>query len=203
MKRNSVFYSLLFLLGSCLLLTSFSNAFAASNYELYIAQGIDKINESKFDEAIGLLRKALDASADNPEAIYYTGVAHSRLGNLDKAEEMFKAVIADKEYTANAHLEIGRVYYMKGQCDVSKRYLKKFISFSNDKEATAYADNLIKQCRSAERRDREDEPYKLNVSFGAQYDSNVVLQPDNPVVGGDKGDGRIFAGILNKGQTPQ
>jgi hypothetical protein len=111
---------------------------------------------------------------------------------------MFKRVIADKEYTANAHLEIGRVYYMKGQCDVSKRYLKKFISFSNDKEATAYADNLIKQCRSAERRDREDEPYKLNVSFGAQYDSNVVLQPDNPVVGGDKGDGRIF-GLVNAG----
>ena len=198
MKRNFVFYSLLFLLGSCLLLTSLTSAMAANNYELYIAQGIDKVNQSKFDEAIGLLQKALDASPDNPEAIYYTGVANSRLGNLDTAEEMFKRVIADKEYTANAHLELGRVYYMKGRCDMSKQYLEKFISFTSNKEAAAYADNLIQQCRSAERRDREDEPYKLNISLGAQYDSNVVLEPDNPLISKDKSDGRIF-GLVNAG----
>ena len=58
-----------------LLSISVTGLHAAEEYELFIAQGIEKINEGKYSEAAEILEKALAAAPDNIEAIYYSAMA--------------------------------------------------------------------------------------------------------------------------------
>ncbi len=127
----------------------------AQSYELYTAQGIQKINEEKFDEALELLKKALELSPENPEATYYTAIAYSRLGNYKEAEELFFKTLELDETALNVYLELGRIYYIKSQCDKTAIYLSKFTSRSDNELAKGYAMRLIDNCKEETKEETE------------------------------------------------
>jgi tetratricopeptide (TPR) repeat protein len=159
-----------------------STASASSDYDLFIAQGIEKINANQFSEALELLNKALEAAPDDPEALFYSGVALSRMGDHEKAEKLFSKVLRNKEYTANAYLELGRIYFTQGMCSKSIRYLKKYLKFEPESSLAAYAGNMIDECRTAMQGGEEDDVNRLTVTAGVEYDSNVILESDNPPI---------------------
>ncbi len=174
---------------------------SASDYELYVAQGIQKINQERYGEALKVLKKALAMSPDDPEAVYYSGIAHSRLGEYDTAENLFLRTIDIDSSAQNAYLELGRVYYSTGRCDKALTYLSKFISGTDNESAKQYAIKMKGSCQKEAK--KEGKRFRLNVSVGAQYDSNVILEPSNPSANASmrekKDDGRGVALIFAKG----
>ncbi len=163
---------------------------AAEEYELFIAQGIEKINEGKYSEAAEILEKAVAAAPDNGEALYYSAIANSRLGELGRAERLLRKIRTDDQLGANVNFELGRIYYSRGECRRAENNLKEFISSTDDAKAKSYADSLIKDCyeRGGEKM------FKADLTIGGQYDSNVVLEADNPSLTADrKSDWRALA----------
>jgi tetratricopeptide (TPR) repeat protein len=172
-----------------------SSILAADPVEIYIAQGIEKLNEGKFNEAIEVLNRALLLSPKNPEAIYYSGIAHTRIGELDRAEELFLRIIKNDESFASAYFELGRIYYIRSDCSRSINYLSTFISLSDDESSKAYAKELIDGCNEFERA-AQAKKYNLHLSVGSQYDDNVILEPSNPLSPAERGsDGRVLANV--------
>ena len=191
-RRGSLLVILFFLF--CLSLPSYG----AEQYEIYIAQGIEKLNEGKYKEALDLLLKALKEAPDNREARFYTGVAYSRLGRYRDAERLLLEVLGKDRTSPEVNFELGRLRYAMGDCRGTERYMKQFMTYSDDEAMKSYADSLIKECYESEKA-QEEKPYRVNVSGGVQYDSNVVLEPTNPIITADrKRDGRgVF--LVNAG----
>ncbi len=179
---------------------------AENNYELYVAQGIEKISDRQYSEALELLQKALEMAPEDTETLYYTAIAYTRLGELDKAEELFLK-IEDRASVPNVDFELGRIYYVKADCDKTSSHLSKFVSSSDDDSLIEYANSLIKDCLEPDDTEEEAKPYRLNVTVGAQYDDNVTVEPNNPIVlqGQSQEDGMVIAyldtgaDLLNKG----
>jgi Tfp pilus assembly protein PilF len=169
------------------------SVYSAEKYELYIAQGIEKLNKGQFKEALAVLEKALELSPDNPEAEFYSAVAYSRMGKLEKAEELLGKIRKSKEYAANVSLELGRIHYFRGECRTAEKYLNEFKGMSGNAQAIGYANSLIADCYG---KGEAEKPYTVNLTAGIQYDSNVVLEATNPPVPADeKDDGRVVAMI--------
>ncbi len=193
------YFRLLLLILIVLLFSVISPIHAgAEDYDLYIAQGIEKINEGKMKDALGFLKKALELSPENPEATYYSGVAHSRVGNYKEAEGLFLKTLQLDETAVDVHLELGRLYYVTSRCDKAADSLSTFIERSEDKALAGYATGLIEGCT----REAEEKPYELNITLGGQYDSNVIIEPENPVVRADKKSDFRAIVYLTAGATP-
>ncbi|MEF9426004.1 MAG: tetratricopeptide repeat protein, partial [Candidatus Mariimomonas ferrooxydans] len=148
---------------------------SAEDYDLYIAQGIQKINEGKMKDALEFLKKALELSPENPEATYYAGIAYSRVGSYKEAEGLFLKTFRLDETAIDVYLELGRLYYLISRCDKAAESLSIFIELSEDKALMGYAARLIEGCTG----EAEEKPYKLDITLGGQYDSNVIIEPEN------------------------
>ncbi len=193
MKRKTVciYYSAAVVIFS--LLFSLPVSFAAGDYELYIAQGIEKLNEGNYGEALELLKKAIESAPENREALYYAAVAYSRLGRYGEAEELFLEILKKGGADANVYLELGRLYNARGECPESQRYLSMFISLTDDDALKKYAENLPEDCsRPAGRR----KAYNLAITAGGQYDDNVIVEPENPAIAADRKRDRRFVAYL-------
>ncbi|NOZ68811.1 MAG: tetratricopeptide repeat protein, partial [Deferribacteres bacterium] len=193
MKRKTVciYYSAAVVIFSLLFSLSISFAFAADDYELYIARGIDNLNKGNYSEALQLLKKALELAPEDREALYYTAVAYSRLGRYRQAEELFLKILKEGGADANVYLELGRLYAARGECLESQKYLSRFISLSDDDALKKHARNLLENCNRPVGRKKL---YNLSLTGGGQYDDNVIVEPENPVVAADrKRDGRFVA----------
>jgi tetratricopeptide (TPR) repeat protein len=167
---------------------------SAEDYDLYIARGIQKINEGEMNDALEFLKKALELSPENPEATYYAGIAYSRLGSYKKAEELFFKTLQLDDTAIDVYLELGRLYYVTSRCDKAEEFLSKFTALSEDEELKKYAVGLVETCRE----EAEEKPYRLNIAVGSQYDSNVILEPSNPPVdAGRKSDTRALVYITS------
>ena len=193
---KKIFACLVVGVTSMLLLTT-SVLYAADEFELYIAQGIEKINSGNFREAVEILKKALELRPDNPEAEFYSGLAYSRIGELSRAERLFQKIKTEDVYASNVYLELGRIYYAWKECKRADKYLTIFKALSTDDVQKGYADSMVERCY--EQADAE-KPYKLNVTAGVQYDTNVILEPTNPIVDEDlRGDDGRAVVLINAG----
>ncbi|NOY40031.1 MAG: tetratricopeptide repeat protein [Nitrospirae bacterium] len=173
-----LYLSLMFLL----LFVSFPLHAGAEDYELYIAEGIQKINQGRTEDAVVLLRKALQLSPENPEALYYAGIAYSRNGDYEEAESLFLKTLQMDETAANVYFELGRIYYVTSRCDELESLLSGFMEISGDSSLKGKAAELVDGCRKK----AEEKPYRFNISAGSQYDSNVILEPSNPPVSAER-----------------
>jgi tetratricopeptide (TPR) repeat protein len=178
---------------------SFSVAHAAEEYEILIAKGIQKINEGMYEEALELLNRALEIDPGNKEARFYSAVAMSRLGNTDTAEELLKKMLDEGETAEDVYFELGRIAYVKADCSSAESYLSTFIDVTDDESRKNYASSLIDDCKADKKPETAEAKYRLNITAGFEYDSNVVLEPSNPVVRADEDDDGRAVFLLNGG----
>ena len=186
MKRVSVCSCISVVIAVVVLVFSVSAGNTAeNNYELYIARGMEELSDGRHAEALGLFQKALEMAPNDTEAVYYTAIAHTRLGELAEAEELFLK-IKESDSVPAVNFELGRIYYVKGECDRASAYLSKYVSISDDESLKDYAETLIGNCGGADQAADEEEPYRLSITAGIQYDDNVIVEPENPIVIEDK-----------------
>ncbi len=182
LKILALFLPILFIL----LITS--PLYATVVHEVKIAEGIQKMSDGSMKEALSLFEEALEASPGNLEATYYSGMALSRLGEFERAEGVFNGLLEKDAGFQNAHLELGRLYYVLTECDKAEQSLDRFTSLSDDEEQNQYADEMKLACRGEEAEDRggSKKEHYINLSLGLQHDDNVIVEPSNPVNPSDR-----------------
>lgn len=172
--KTLLFFFLLLLFS---FLFSPSHSYGASSYtELNIARALDKISEGDMMGALDLLNNVLQESPDNIEALFYAGIANSKAGNYETAEKQLIRVIQFDPDELEAYLELGNIYYSTSQCDKAYKHLNLFISRTDDDPLRKYAESLKNTCSDMS----DDSPYLVVVTFAEQYDTNVILEQDNP-----------------------
>lgn len=127
------------------------------------------------------MKKALSLSPRNPEATYYAGIAYSRLGKYKEAEELLLQALQFDTTAVDAYFELGRLllpHYLTSRCDKAEEFFSRFIALSKEEEMKRYASDLIKSCKE----EVKEKPYRIGMTIGYQYDSNVMVEPSNPVV---------------------
>ncbi len=186
--RRLIFGVILIFLGVSLI---FIKDALAQDAEVYVAKGIEKMNEGDYKGAIEFFREALKLSPDDPEAMFYTAVTYFHLSEYEKAERLFQRVLQIDRNVTDVYFELGRLYYVTSRCDEAEESLKRFISLSEDEDLKGYAERLIKDCREGAVGAKK---FRLYFTLGGQYDSNVILEPSNPGIEiGKEEDARIVA----------
>lgn len=164
-------------------------------HEVAIAHGIELITSGNYRAALAPLDEALAADPGNAEALFYAGVARSRLGRYRDAEDLLRLALAEAE-SVEVYYELGRVAALTGRCDDAERLFARLTALAAGGVGPADTAALLADCRGGRRR-----TLHASLSLGWQHDSNVVLDPDNPVVPRDRvADSRLLA-LLGAGGT--
>jgi hypothetical protein len=163
--------------------------------EILIAQGIDEIALQNYAGAAERLQQALAADPDNPEACYYAGLAYSRLGDTAKAEPLLQRARALDPESANIHFELGLLYARMSDCGRASDAFETFRRLSPSDDRSRELLDLMKNCQGVrEETFLEKAQVRLDAGLGGNYDTNVTLEPGNPV--GPKDRRPDFSGIL-------
>jgi len=171
----------------------------AEDLEILVARGIEKIQAGECEEAGRILALALQSDPQDVEANFYAGVARARLGQYEEAEGYLRKALAGDPRSAETAFELCLVASRLSRCDQARRYLSLLKQVSGEQDQIETASEFVSACGVEEKKAK---PYYLNVTAGGQYDTNVILEPENPVPGvGKKGD---FRGLLflGAGWTP-
>lgn len=161
-----------------LLVWIFPAAVHAEDSEVLVAKGIEKVHLGAYEEAVPLLVSAATQEPDNPEAHYYAGVALSRLGRYEEAEKYLRRTLALDTGAGDAHFELALIYARTGRCEEVEREIGSFRELSGDGDLARELADATESCRG----DRLAKHVDLVASVGGHYDTNVILEPDNPPV---------------------
>lgn len=172
-----------------ILLFPFQSLAAGASIEIQVSHGIALLNAGDYPQALDELEAALEGDPENGEALFYAGVAASRLGRSGEAESFLRRALAAGE-TAEANLELGRVLAAAGRCEEAKRHFQRFEALGGDPSGRRAAAAAVGECGGG----RAGPPLRASLTCGWQHDSNVILEPENPVAPQDrKADDRLLA----------
>ncbi|MHB8837302.1 MAG: tetratricopeptide repeat protein [Candidatus Methylomirabilia bacterium] len=143
--------------------------------EIEIARGIALVNDGLFRDAVEPLERALAAEPRNQEALFYAGVAHSRLAEYPAAGALLQRALAVAE-AAEVFFELGRVRALTGNCAEAGRLFSRSEAMGGDEAGRRAAELLLLGCSNVPMARR----LRLVSAAGWQYDSNVILEPAHP-----------------------
>jgi len=170
--------------------------------DILVAQGIDRIGAKDYAGAADRLEQALASEPDNEEACYYGGIAYSRLGNLRRAEELLERARTLDPEAANVLFELGWIQARIGDCRNASDLFEAFRRLSPEDPRAEEIPGLMQHCGPGEEALLDRLRWRFNGGLGGNYDTNVTLEPDNPV--GPKDRRPDWSGIvfLSAGITP-
>lgn len=171
--------------------------------EILIARGIQRIAAMDYAGALSQLEDALAAAPDNAEACYYAGVAYARLGRFEKAEELLERARSIDPKAASVSFELGLVRAQAGDCRGAADRFDAFRRLSPGDPRLEEIPGLMQACGGWEEKTFFDRiRWRFNGGLGGNYDTNVTLEPENPV--GLKDRRPDWSGILflSAGITP-
>lgn len=152
------------------------------NHTTYLRYGISLYKNQKFNEALVILKLSEVEKDLEHEKAYFMGLTHYRLKELDSAEEQFKAAAksTDKIIGPSSLFYLGVVQFTKGQLEAAKGNFETVIDTSSNPRMDAEAENYIERIAQAMIfKKLQEKPWTLTGTVGLQYDSNVLLSPDN------------------------
>lgn len=162
-----------------------------------LARGIVFINAGDYRAALAPLARALDDEPRNQEALYYAGLAHSRLGEYASAATLFTRALEIDE-SVEVAFELGRVRALTERCTEARRLFTRAEALGANEAGRRSAEGLLRGCGGGGRR----APLRLALTVGWQQDSNVILAPERPETPKPaKEDGRAML-YLTVGGTP-
>src|SRR4030043_896842 len=194
--------SLCFILSSCFLFVILffltSIAFAEMMdpaYEIAVTRAVSKIENADYEGAVNDLEEVLKTRPGDEQATLYLGIALSRLGKRD-AEGILKKALSINPGNPVTNLELGIYYFNKSMYGEAGNSLKNTIEVAPNTEFSAKAEEYLRVLKKGGVPKR----WALDILIGGQYDSNVVLNPDdNPLPEGVSGKSDWRAVLYLKG----
>lgn len=164
-------------------------------YETTMTLGSFQLETGEYRNAVENFKKALILKPDNKPAMLSLGIAYSRAGDYPSARDILLQVRALDRQDARTGYELGIVLYKLGDTDGAKAQFTSVSGGPADETLKAAAREYLDVIASAA--EREKKRFSLDVLTGFQYDSNVILDPDNPVIPGQKQADWRFLATLN------
>jgi len=160
-----------------------------------IARGIEQVNQGNPGDALPLLEEAITRAPDSSEAAYWAGVAAARSARFSEAEGHFEEVLRLDPGATEAATELIRLYTVTAQCEPARKTYRTYLASAEDPNLAAEAQQWLERCAPSKKRVTTHR-YHINLTVGAQHDSNVLLEPSNPPQGeGDRSDYRAVANL--------
>lgn len=141
-----------------------------------LATGMTLVRAGEYRKAVEVLREAVKAAPDDPQANFYLGVALNRLSEKE-AETVLKRSLFLTPDDPYVNFELGLFYFNKDVNAEASDYFENVLSLNPNGEYAAQAREYLK--RIAEK--GKEKPWEINFLAGMQYDSNVVAFGDGPL----------------------
>jgi tetratricopeptide (TPR) repeat protein len=126
---------------------------AANDAELAYAKGILAYGQQDYQEALAQFQRAVALEPANPDAQFYLGLSHSRLGDYAEAIPALERALQLAPAKQYIHYHLGLAYVNTGQYVKAIAQLEQAARFDPDKAATpfylGYAHYQRKQYRQA------------------------------------------------------
>lgn len=139
--------------------------------------GIALVETQRFEEALAPLDQVLERAESNDtiaQASLFKGIAHLRLGHIDRARSALDTALARDPSLPAAHYYAGVVAFSDGYLDAAEAHFEAVVAARRDsaigKESLVFLDRI---------RDERSNNYELFGAVGFQYDSNVILSANN------------------------
>jgi len=174
---------------------SFAQEHANRDYETAVARGTFSIETGEYREAISYLKKALKVKALDKAATQALGIAYLRSGDFTAARTvLIKALEIDKT-DLRTRYELAIAEYKLGDSDRAKSLFAEVADGGAEEQLTIAAKRYLDLLSSAET-GQKGGAFTLDVLAGLQHDSNVILEPSNPgIIGDKKADWRAVATV--------
>ena len=157
--------------GIVLLFLSMNSYASDSAYEKHLAKGVSALELGVYKEAIDEFSSALREKPDDRTGTLYLGIALSRSGDVTAVSSLNKALSMDPK-DPRTNLELGIYYYGRSMFEEAGDYFESTVRLAPGTEFSGKAAEYLRAIRK-----RGARPWTVNVAAGAQYDSNVVLNP--------------------------
>lgn len=143
--------------------------------EAALELGIALVQTGAFSEAVAWLEQAQRNARFESKASLYLGLAQLRLHELDKAKKNFERVGTDDDKSAQAaRYYLGVVAYQQERWQDAE---DSFQAVAAEKTGSAFEAEAATFLELMQR--REQVPYQLHAAVGFEYDTNVLLAPDD------------------------
>lgn len=150
------------------------------DYEIALTKGQYAIELQDFPAAIGHLKSAVQLRPKDPVAHTSLGVAYARSGDLAAARDALQQAVAADGNDGHARYELALVLEKMGQQEEARAQMA-LAAKSGDPEVSAAAKGYLEGAGAKP-------ALTAKVAGGLQYDSNVILEPDQAVGPGVQND---------------
>jgi len=158
------------------------------DYELALTKGQYAVELHDYAGAIGHLTKALELKPGDQEARVSLGIAYSRSNDNVLARNVLQQAVAADASDIRAQFELAMVLAKMGQQEEAKSRMA-MVAKSNDPELSEAAKGFLEGGGPV-----ENKLLNVKLSGGLQYDSNVILEEDDPA--GPKSKKADWRGVL-------
>ena len=134
-----------------------------------VKEAADKIGQKNFDDAITLLKGALEKNPEDINARYLLGLSYSRKKMHPEAIDVLTQVIQSSPKFPPAYFELAICYQQQNELDKALEFYQKTMDLDPNNADAAYNSGLILFGKS-----RVDEALAL-------FEKALSLRPDDPV----------------------
>jgi hypothetical protein len=160
-------------------------------------RGISALEATDYSIAIDEFSAALNEKPDDHQALLSLGIALNRSNKKKEAEVYLKKALRGDPLSAMVNLELGLLYEKMGLHAEARDFLTAVVDIApGTSEASIAQDHLRVLERMPEMKRKKY--WSARVTTGVQYDSNVILSPDDsPLPEGisDESDWRFFINL--------
>lgn len=166
----------------------------------------NEVNLSE-DEALAQFRRTLVADPMNAQAYLGMGKIYSSRGEYDKAISELKTATYMNAQLIDAHIELGRIYFIKKDCQQAEYYSKKALEIDSQNQFAQGLKRLVEKCSvdnvitNTESKIGEnhnlDTAAEKNTTFEGIWEMKIVIQNESlPVNLTITKNGRKYKGII-------
>lgn len=158
---------------SFLALTTF--AVAQGKYEQYMSAGGSALDKKDYGAAEEAFRAALKEKPEDYQATLSLGIVLNRQGQKEAADLLKKALAVNPQ-DPKTNLNMGIYYFDRSVYPEAKDYFETTIELAPNtgysSEAKSYLDRMTRTAV-------KEKPWRVDAALGMQYDSNVIVGPNN------------------------
>lgn len=148
----------------------------------YYSYAITLYRNEKYNEAMVAMKMAPETAETAQERMYYVALIHYRLNEFTEAIANFQNLKQMKHpiLSSSSAFYEGLIYFSQEDLEASQAAFEYVLDNSQDPALDKQAEEYIERILTVKKyKELAKQKIFLNGTFGAMYDSNVTLAPDN------------------------